>query len=521
MGSGANSTVHALALQIDGKILIGGSFTSYNGTTQNRIARLNADGSFDPTFTGGANSQVYTIALQPDGKILIGGGFFNYNLTSRNSIARLNADGSLDLTFNPGTGANSDVQTIALQTDGKILIGGSFTSYNGTTRNYIARLNADGTLDLTFNPGTGANDFVQTIALQPDGKILMGGGFTSYNGTTQNYITRLNVDGTIDLTFNLGTGANSAVLDIALQPDGNILIGGGFTAYNGIGRNRVARIMGDPIAPACPNPIVTQTNVVKAPFCAGSLATVKVGYSGGSGPKSILWSNGATTKFTTVPAGTYTVTVSDAQCSKTDTVVVTDPANSDMSVTGVVVTKSGAQIFNVSWAAPAPVAGKTIIGYRVAYRLRGTTTFNQLPLTTNLTAAVNFTGLGLCNGNYDFTVYTRFDEGGLQKTSAPACFVSKGYSGGVCKTDGDEPAEDVLVSSFDFTVYPNPTQGLVYVEAPAGTTLEVYDLRGIKLLEAHTQNGSHTLDLSSYAKGVYLLRLQSGDRVETQRIMRE
>ena len=273
------------------------------------------------------------------------------------------------------------------------------------------------------------------------------------------------------------------------------------------------------LANPCPSPIVAQTTVVKAPFCAGDLATVKVGYSGGSGPKSILWSTGATSKFITVPAGTYTVTVSDALCSATDTVVVTNPANSDMSVTGVVVTKNGPQIFNVSWAAPAPVAGKTIIGYRVAYRLRGTTTFNQLPLTTNLTASVNFTGLGLCNGNYDFTVYTRFSNSGTPTTSAPACFVSRGYNGGSCKAaefvEGEEYAD------FDFTLYPNPTQGIVYVEAPAGTTLEVYDLRGSKLLDAAVENGSHTLDLSSYAKGVYLLRLQSGDLVETQRIMRE
>ncbi len=269
----------------------------------------------------------------------------------------------------------------------------------------------------------------------------------------------------------------------------------------------------------CPSPIVAQTTVVKAPFCAGDLATVKVGYSGGSGPKSILWSTGATSKFITVPAGTYTVTVSDALCSATDTVVVTNPANSDMAVTGVVVTKSGAQIFNVSWAPPVAVPGKTLIGYRVAYRLRGTTTFNQLPLTTNLTAAVNFTGLGLCNGNYDFTVYTRFSNSGTPTTSAPACFVSRGYNGGSCKAT--EFVEGEEYADFDFTVYPNPTQGMVYVEAPAGTALEVYDLRGSKLLEAQTQNGSHTLDLSAYAKGVYLLRLQTGERVETQRIMRE
>jgi len=187
---------------------------------------------------------------------------------------------------------------------------------------------------------------------------------------------------------------------------------------------------------------------------------------------------------------------------------------------GLVVSKNGSQQFNANWMPPAPIpAGYSIIGYRLGYRLKGAATFSQTPLTTSLSATVDFTGLGLCNGNYEFTVFTRFRKNTIPTTSAPACFVSRGYSGGTCKAaefvEGEEYAD------FDFTVYPNPTQGIVYVEAPAGTTLEVYDLRGSKLLEAHTQNGSHTLDLSAYSKGVYLLRLQSGERVETQRIMRE
>jgi uncharacterized delta-60 repeat protein len=103
--------------------------------------------------------------------------------------------------------------TTAIQSDGKIIIGGSFTTYNGTLINNIARLNADGTLDLTFNPGTGANDSVLGTAIQSDGKIIIGGGFTSYNGTAINRIARLNADGTIDLTFNPGTGVSNYVFE--------------------------------------------------------------------------------------------------------------------------------------------------------------------------------------------------------------------------------------------------------------------------------------------------------------------
>jgi uncharacterized delta-60 repeat protein len=245
-GTGADDWVYSLTLQPDGKVLIGGGFTSYNGTTRNRIARLNTNGSLDVPFNPGtgANFPVSSLGLQPDGKVLIGGGFTSYNGMARNRIARLNADGSLDATFNPGTGVGGSfaVFSLAVQPDGKVMIGGWFTSYNGTSRNHIARLNADGSLDTTFNPGTGANFPVSSLGLQPDGKVLIGGGFTSYNGTSRNRIARLNADGSLDTIFNPGTGANGTVHSLALQPDGKVLIGGEFTLYNGIYRSRISRV---------------------------------------------------------------------------------------------------------------------------------------------------------------------------------------------------------------------------------------------------------------------------------------
>jgi uncharacterized delta-60 repeat protein len=246
-GAGANDAVFTTTLQTDNKIIIGGQFTSFNGTTRNRIARLNADGSLDTTFNPGSGANIYvsTIALQPDGKIIIGGIFTSYNGTARNRIARLNADGSLDTTFNPGTGANDYVSIITLQSDGKIIIGGQFTSFNGTARNYIARLNADGSLDTTFNSGSGASNSVSTIALQPDGKIIIGGQFTSFNGTARNRIARLNTDGSLDTTFDPGTGSNNLVRTTTLQTDGKIIIGGAFTSFNGTARNRIVRLNAD------------------------------------------------------------------------------------------------------------------------------------------------------------------------------------------------------------------------------------------------------------------------------------
>ena len=295
-GTGPNGRVYALALQPDdGKLLIAGDFNSYNGTLRNRIARLNSGGSLDTTFnpttgvaiTDGSSPHVYTLAIQPDGKVLIGGHFDSYNGTSRNYIARLNSNGTLDAEFVPATAVHTDVFKIAVQTDGKILVGGDNIlrlnsdgaldgTFTGSTNNSVhdlavqpldgkiiiagnfskvdtidragvARLNSNGTLDTSFNPGTGtgAIGVVASIALQADSKILIGGNFTSYNSTARNKIARLNSDGSLDDTFNPGTGLSESsdfVHMLVPQPDGRILIGGELSSYNGTVLGHLGRL---------------------------------------------------------------------------------------------------------------------------------------------------------------------------------------------------------------------------------------------------------------------------------------
>ena len=197
-GSGFDADANSVAIQSDGKILVGGEFTSYNGTSANKIIRLNSDGSIDTSFIYGTgfDNDVTSIAIQSDGKILVGGYFFTYNGTFANRIIRLNSDGSVDTSFVIGTGFDSDVDsTIVIQSDGKILVGGSFTDYNGTPANYIIRLNSDGSVDTSFVYGTGLNGYTKSFAIQSDGKIVVAGQFQSYNGTSANFIIRLNSDG--------------------------------------------------------------------------------------------------------------------------------------------------------------------------------------------------------------------------------------------------------------------------------------------------------------------------------------
>ncbi len=239
LNPGANNSVYSMALQADGKILVGGSFTSLGGQPRDRIGRLNPDGTLDTEFNPGASGDVDSLALQADRKILVGGYFTALGGQLRNCIGRLNPDGTPDAEFNPG--ANSRVDSIALQADGKILVSGWFTTLGGQPRNFIGRLNSDGTLDTGFDPG--ADSGVISVAVQADGKILVGGYFTALGGRPRNYIGRLKPDGTPDTEFDPGT--DSGVYSLAVQPDGKILVGGYFRALGGLTRNGLGRLNPD------------------------------------------------------------------------------------------------------------------------------------------------------------------------------------------------------------------------------------------------------------------------------------
>jgi uncharacterized repeat protein (TIGR01451 family)/uncharacterized delta-60 repeat protein len=244
---GANATVFTTARQADGKVLLGGSFTAYNAKPRNRIARANVDGSNDNFFNppGGADDFISSIVVAPFGKILVGGAFSSFNGVQRNRIARINGDGTLDGTFNPGVGANGTVWSIALQPDGNVLIGGEFTSVNGTNCNYIARLGTNGVLDATFDSSTGPNAPVLTMALQPDGRVLIGGEFTAVGGVPRNRIARLNANGSLDMTFDPGSAADGVVHSIARQSDGRVLLAGAFTHLHDTSRSSIGRLNSD------------------------------------------------------------------------------------------------------------------------------------------------------------------------------------------------------------------------------------------------------------------------------------
>jgi uncharacterized delta-60 repeat protein len=297
----------ALAVQSGGKLLVGGYIRSFSGASH--LVRLNADGSLDTTWaTRGFDNNVYAIAVQTDDKIIVGGIFTTYSdsnsgIVSRKGVARLNPDGTLDSAFNPNVGGPSvvSINAISIQADGKILLGGWFTTINGQSRNNLVRLNSDGSIDNTFTNDTGASSAVSTLAVQSDGEILVGGPFIFINGTYAPYlarltpagaldtgfstpqfveitcsialqgdgrilvsegrnIVRLNSNGTRDTTWNVtGDGSLAA---IAVGADGRALIGGGFTSVNGAARNAIARINVDGTVDTTFNPILRSAGTV-------------------------------------------------------------------------------------------------------------------------------------------------------------------------------------------------------------------------------------------------------------------
>ena len=241
-GIGPNGDIFAAILQPDGRIVVAGGFTMFSGFTRNRIARLNADGTVDPTFgfSGGINNTPLALALQRDGRIIVGGQFSQVDLVQRFNLARLNSDGTVDLTFDPGNGPNGDVNAIAIQPDGRIVIGGTFIAYNGFARGGAARVLSDGSLDPTFDSGVGTGGNVFALALQANGQIVIGGRFVQYAGANRSFIARVNTDGSLDFGFN--PMPNNWVQAVAAQPDGHLIMGGFFTDVNGLTRNRIARL---------------------------------------------------------------------------------------------------------------------------------------------------------------------------------------------------------------------------------------------------------------------------------------
>ncbi len=229
-----------IAKQADGKMIIGGVFNDYNNIPHRNLIRIHPNGEADENFTSTLNLNSFypeNVIVEPTGKIIVAGNgnAFSSNGASRSDIIRLNIDGTLDTTFNAGTAVNQSnpavLKTLARQQDGKYLIGGLFTTFNNQTHKGLVRLNQNGSIDTSFHIGSGflstifGSDYhVNSISVQYDNKILVGGNFINYNGTNVNQLVRLNTNGSLDTTFSNSTTSYFNVQKTVQQPNGKIMV---------------------------------------------------------------------------------------------------------------------------------------------------------------------------------------------------------------------------------------------------------------------------------------------------------
>jgi uncharacterized delta-60 repeat protein len=537
-GVGFNNEVLSIAVQNDGKILLGGGFSSYNGVTENRIIRLNTDGTKDTSFSAGIgfSHSVLSIALQNDGKILIGGDFIVYNGVAENKMTRLNADGTKDISFSTGTGFNGYVNAIAEQTDGKILIGGSFNSFKRMTEKGIIRLNADGTKDVSFTTGTILNTFwVYSIVVQNDGKIIVGGYFSDYNGITENNIIRLNADGTKDTSFTTGVGFNDYSYTIALQADGKILIGGAFTAYNGVTENRIIRLNADGTKDTS---FVTGTgfnNNVKSIVVQTDGKILVGGYFtayNGVTENRIIRLNADGTKDTSFTTGNGFSSSVDAMAMQTDGKILAGGdfnsykgvsenkiirLNIDGTKDTSFTTGDGFNSFVMSITVQNN--GKIII--TGAFNVYDVTPENRVVrLNSDGTKDTSFTtGTGFETAAY-CSLSVQNDEkiliGGQFATyngnSESAALIGL-YSEGILST-GE------FTNTNAFSLYPNPVKDILNIDLLDNTSIssaKIFDLQGKLILE----KASNDIDVSSLSAGLYLIKIATEKGEFTKKFIKE
>lgn len=389
--AGMDADVYAIRVQADGKILIGGQFTNVNAVARKGIARLNEDGSPDTTFLHGQpgpDHRVSTMVLQSDDKIVVGGSFSKVNGVARSGIARLNPDGSLDTAFLDGMAGAAplsppySLHSLALQEDGRLLVGGWFTNFNGAPAPGVVRLNTNGSLDSSFACSLLYQAAVEALAVQDDGKILIGGYFNTVNGVFRAGLARLYADGALDQSFML-TNVDGIVKGIAVredhrilfggswyggeaggghifggglallhadgslsdsstpwdqiayvesffcQPDGKVVIGGGFRDVNGAYRQGVARFMGWPVPPKGLLPIQSQTAEIGATVEFTLPAT-------GSAPLIYQWYfNGTNAIYDATTSCSLKLTNVESAHSGTYSAVITNTAGSVTSAPAV------------------------------------------------------------------------------------------------------------------------------------------------------------------------------------------
>uniref|UniRef100_UPI0037524921 T9SS type A sorting domain-containing protein n=1 Tax=Flavobacterium sp. TaxID=239 RepID=UPI0037524921 len=479
-GIRANNYVNLIGLQNTGKSIISGAFTTYNNISKPYIARLNTDLTLDQTFSFIGNQGAKDLAIQSDNKIVVAT-WWNANFGGTSvGVNRLLVDGDVDTTFNNGGAgvtalsgySNNWGHACALQTDGKILLGGDFYYYNGIQRLGIVRINTNGSIDTSFNPivlNTYYRSVVTGITIQSDGKIILLGFFSPPTaGATQKNIIRLNSDGTIDTTFLAGDTAGSLVYNVDLsvslyspiakaviQPDGKIIIAGAFNKYNGSNVKCLVRL--------------TSTGAIDTSFNTTTGVERAIN-------ELIL----EPTTNKPIIGGEFTLfgTTAVKKLIRLTTTGALDTAFSIGTGTTDNITSSCTYCYNYVKVLKQQPDGKIIVGGKF-------TTFNGL-------SATNITRI--------------FGSAGVQAKSSILEYQS-------------EPEIDTNPNYNAIIIYPNPSKGIYNIDLTnikEPTTITVFNILGeLVFKQVLTTESQNQIDITNLSNGYYIARI-SNETINTQ-----
>ncbi len=512
-------TIKSIVIQPDAKIVITGSFT-VNGSRKG-IARLNQDGTLDESFNSyivGANNRTpdfFCSVLQPDGKILVGGSS-DATSTTFLKVARLNSDGTRDTSFTPMiyTSTSTPVNTggtvfsLALLPDGKIIVGGGYNQIFGTvTKNNFARLNANGTLDTTFNTGTGTGTSIlsriKSIALQLDGKMIIAGEFLVYNGIARKGIARINANGTLDASFAVGTGiTSSSGQSVNLFEDGSILLAGNFTTYNNTTRNRIAKIS------------VRTINVTSlsetGPFCAG--ASFDVNYA----PVGTYNSDNIFTAQLSDASGNFSIPTNIGTFSSAvaGTINATIPQNT-LAGTG----------YKIRIVSTSPIATGDI---HTASITINATASPVASLTQDFTTGQTLADFSITGENIKW-----YDSpsGGNELPSSQLIVAGMSYYASQTINGCESPTRCKIIAGIDLSTdtfetnqlqyYPNPVDAILNLRfSETINSITVYNLLGQQVFRANPNTNETKIDVSALASGTYVMKVVSGNNSKAVKIIK-
>ncbi|NWK99421.1 hypothetical protein DM790_01120 [Flavobacterium collinsii] len=490
-----------ITLQSDGKLLVGWDITNNQNSTQKHLTRLNTDGTKDSSLSIGTgfNFPVTSIVKQNDGKIIVAGDFTNYKEVSQNNLIRLNSDKSIDYSFSIGSGFNGSVNSIAIQNDGKIIVAGKFTKYQESNQNYLIRLNSDGTKDSSFNIGTGFDKAVNFVTLQTDGKILVGGNFGKYQNISQNHLIRLNTDGTKDTSFNIGSGFYNPMADavnviktIVIQSDGKILVGGNFDMFKGSYQDNLIRLNAD--------------------------GTKDTGFNIGTGFSSSIYSLTLQPDQKILVGGAFEV----YQGSNANHFIrLNTDGNKDNSFDSGITFQDC-----IVYSTVLQNDGKIIVGSYASNQQKYIEN-NLVRLNTDGSRDTSFgNGITFFNNNKtNATVYSILLQQNNQLLIGGDFTAYQGnnlsaFLIGIPENAPNLSNEDFIKENKSFSVWPNPVKNTLNINSlqDSNYSIKIYDLLGRLIYTKENVNTS--IDVSSFTSGLYLIKIKAGSGETSQKFIK-